>query len=66
MIYFLAPLAAAVLVIAVATAVLIRRDRRRPEADADTLRIEAAATSGLREARRRAHAYRNRFLREHE
>lgn len=66
MVYFLTPLAAAVLIIAVSTAVLIRRDRRRPEAGSETLRIETVATAGLRDARRRARAYQNRFLREHE
>ncbi|NUP19326.1 MAG: hypothetical protein HOZ81_25205 [Streptomyces sp.] len=66
MVCFLVPLAVAVLIIGVSTAVLIRRDRRRLEAGSETVRLEAAATLGLREARRRARAYGNRFLRERE
>ena len=66
MTYFLVPLTVAALIIALGTTVLIRRDRRRLDAGPETLRIENAATQGLREARRRAHAYQNRFLREHE
>ncbi|MFI5794333.1 hypothetical protein [Streptomyces sp. NPDC051677] len=66
MIYFLVPLAVAVLIVALGTTVLVRRDRRRLGAGPETLRIENEATLGLRGARRRAHAYQNRFLREHE
>ncbi len=66
MIYFLIPAAAAVLIIATSTAVLIRRDRRRMAGDVATMRIESAATRGMRDTRRRAHAYQLRFLRERE
>ncbi|MFH8977315.1 hypothetical protein [Streptomyces sp. NPDC017890] len=48
----LAALAVLCLVMAAAVTVLIRRDRRRCSAGADTARIEARAASGLREARR--------------
>lgn len=63
MISFLIPVAAAVVVVAACTVVLVRRDRRRLVANAESLRIEAAATRGVRENRRRAYAHRNRFLR---
>ena len=42
--------------VAWATVVLIRRDRRRLETTADAHRIESAATQGIRDARRRARA----------
>ncbi|MFI1444637.1 hypothetical protein [Streptomyces fructofermentans] len=64
MVHLLLPALAAVLVIAAATAVLVRRDRRRMDPGADTLRIEATATRGARDARRRAAAYGHRFLRD--
>ncbi|MEU9207793.1 hypothetical protein AB0D27_07515 [Streptomyces sp. NPDC048415] len=64
MVSFLIPLATAVLIIATSTTVLIRRDRRRMEAGAETLHIESAATRGLPDTRRRVHAYQQRFLRE--
>ncbi|AWT44585.1 MULTISPECIES: hypothetical protein [Streptomyces] len=63
---FLIPLAIATLIIAAGTAVLTRRDRRRMTNGTDTLRIETTATQGIRETRRRAHAYHNAFLRERE
>ncbi len=63
---FLIPLAAAVLIVVVCTAVLVRRDRRRMVASAESLRIQTTATRGIRETRRRTHAYGNRFLRERE
>ncbi|MFR0355655.1 hypothetical protein [Streptomyces sediminimaris] len=62
---FLIPLAAALLIVAAGTLVLVRRDRRRMDAGADTLRTGAAAPRGLRAARRRARAHRNRFPRGH-
>lgn len=40
-------------------AVLVRRKRRRGDVSADGLRIEAAASAGLREERRRARAGRD-------
>lgn len=64
MISFLIPGALAFLIIAASTAVLIRRDRRRMESSAEAMRIESAATRGVRDARRRARGYHNRFLRE--
>jgi hypothetical protein len=42
--------------VAWATGVLVRRDRRRIGTGADAHRIESAATRGLRDARRRARA----------
>ncbi|MFD8214426.1 hypothetical protein ACFV2U_11980 [Streptomyces sp. NPDC059697] len=49
-------LAALVLIVGSAAVVLIRRDRRRIHDSPDSARIEAQATRGLRDARRRAHA----------
>nr|WP_168507376.1 hypothetical protein [Streptomyces sp. S1D4-11]QIY94761.1 hypothetical protein HEP87_12970 [Streptomyces sp. S1D4-11] len=49
-------LAALVLIVGSAAVVLIRRDRRRVYDSPDSARIEAQATRGLRDARRRAHA----------
>ncbi|WP_255945141.1 hypothetical protein [Streptomyces odontomachi] len=66
MIYFLIPATIAVLIIAMGTAVLIRRDRRRMAGDSATMRVEAAATRGIRDTRRRARAHQLRFLRERE
>ncbi|MFJ8108604.1 hypothetical protein [Streptomyces sp. NPDC096132] len=43
------------LVLAAAVTVLVRRDRRRFPAGPDSARIEADATRGLREGRRKAH-----------
>ncbi|MFB7086337.1 hypothetical protein [Streptomyces sp. NPDC056296] len=48
----LAALAVLCVVMAAAVTVLVRRDRRRWSGGSDTARIEARATSGLREARR--------------
>ncbi|RZU28820.1 hypothetical protein EV284_6155 [Streptomyces sp. BK022] len=45
------------LVLAWSVTVLVRRDRRRSPGSPEALRIEAAATRGLRDARRRAHAF---------
>ncbi|MFF7386634.1 hypothetical protein [Streptomyces griseoluteus] len=45
------------LVLAWSVTVLVRRDRRRPPGGPEARRIEAAATRGLRDARRRAHAF---------
>ncbi|MCW8103248.1 hypothetical protein [Streptomyces tauricus] len=38
-------------------AVLVRRQRRRVGSSSEAQRIEAAATSGIRDARRQAHAH---------
>ncbi|MFD5079090.1 hypothetical protein [Streptomyces sp. NPDC058371] len=40
-----------------AVVLLVRRDRRRFSQGHDSARIEAYATRGIREARRKAHAY---------
>ncbi|MCH6163729.1 hypothetical protein [Streptomyces marispadix] len=53
---FLVVDAVLLLVIGVLAWVLVRRERRRGATCADGLRIEAAAGSELREARRRARA----------
>ncbi|MGW8062364.1 hypothetical protein ACVV2G_08815 [Streptomyces ziwulingensis] len=67
MISYLTPLAAAFLIIASSMVILTRRDRRRmDDGGPDTMRIEESATRGLRDTRRRAHVYRDRFWREHE
>jgi hypothetical protein len=47
---------ALVAIVAWAVGVLVRRERRRFEAGTDTHRIEAAATRGVRDTRRRARA----------
>ncbi|MEU5302828.1 hypothetical protein ACH4YO_18165 [Streptomyces noursei] len=52
-----ATLAAVVAVLAIPMTVLARRERRRIPLNPDAQRIEAAATRGLRDARRQAHAY---------
>ncbi|MFF4132950.1 hypothetical protein ACFY1B_15595 [Streptomyces mirabilis] len=54
--YMIVTLAALVLILGSAAVVLIRRDRRRVYDGPDSARIEAQATRGLRDARRRAHA----------
>lgn len=59
MAFFLVTGAALVLIIATLVGVLVRRERRRGEVSADGLRIEAAAGSEAREARRRARAGRD-------
>ncbi|MEU9925478.1 hypothetical protein AB0H51_30060 [Streptomyces griseoluteus] len=46
-----------VLVLAWSVTVLVRRDRRRSPGGPEARRIEAVATRGLRDARRRAHAF---------
>ncbi|MFJ8023978.1 hypothetical protein [Streptomyces sp. NPDC096311] len=54
--FMIVALAALVLIFGSAAVVLIRRDRRRVYDGPDSARIEAQATRGLRDARRRAHA----------
>ncbi|MGW1157384.1 hypothetical protein ACWD5Q_14745 [Streptomyces sp. NPDC002513] len=44
-------------VVAAATIVLVRRERRRMVPSPDGQHIEAAATRAFRDARRQAHAY---------
>ncbi|MFI1034686.1 hypothetical protein [Streptomyces sp. NPDC020951] len=63
---FLLPLAVAALIVAVCTVVPARRDRRRMASSVESFRVEAAATRGLRDTRRRAHAFASRFMREHD
>lgn len=55
--YVGAALAIAAAGLAVPMAVLVRRERRRIPLNPEAHRIEAAATRGLRDARRQAHAY---------
>ncbi|WP_030810507.1 hypothetical protein [Streptomyces sp. NRRL F-2799] len=50
-------LVGAVLVLAWSVTVLVRRDRRRSPSSPEAGRIEAAATRGLRDARRQAHVF---------
>jgi ABC-type nickel/cobalt efflux system permease component RcnA len=57
MVYMAIAVAALVIVLTLAITVLVRRDRRRMPLDPDGHRIEAAATRGLRDARRQAHTY---------
>jgi hypothetical protein len=55
---FLVVLATALVLIPTAgIAVLIRRERRRLGTSLEARRIESAATRGIRDARRQAHAY---------
>lgn len=54
MILILALAAVIAAVIGWLAAVLVRRERRRGELSADGIRIESAARTGIREARRRA------------
>lgn len=49
--------AAVVAILTGAITALVRRDRRRIALHPDGHRIEAAATQGLRDAHRQAHAY---------
>ncbi|MCF2131677.1 hypothetical protein L1I79_35410 [Strepomyces sp. STD 3.1] len=44
-------------IVAAAVTVLIRRDRRRMDSNPEAQLIEAAATRGVRDARRQAHAH---------
>ncbi|MCH0562868.1 MULTISPECIES: hypothetical protein [unclassified Streptomyces] len=57
---FLVPLAAAALIVAAGTAVLVRRDRRYMAASPKTLRAEAAAARGVPVPRRRGRSRRYR------
>ncbi|MGW4298440.1 hypothetical protein [Streptomyces sp. NPDC004376] len=66
MLAFLLPLAAAMLVVAVDTAVLVRRDRRWMADGADTVRIEAAAPRDERDTPPGAQVCQSRFPREPE
>ncbi|MGW2649767.1 hypothetical protein ACWC2T_33880 [Streptomyces sp. NPDC001393] len=55
--YVVVALTAVVAILAVPMTVLVRRERRRIPLNPEAHRIEAAATRGLRDARRQAHAY---------
>ncbi|MFF3406455.1 hypothetical protein ACFYW8_09615 [Streptomyces sp. NPDC002742] len=57
MVYLVMTAIAVVCIVAAAAVVLVRRDRRRMAASPEARRIETAATRGLRDARRQAHAY---------
>jgi Tfp pilus assembly protein PilX len=54
--YVVVTVAVVVSIVAVAMTVLVRRERRRVPLNPEVHRIEAAATRGLRDARRQAHA----------
>jgi len=55
--YLVLTATAVVSVAAAAVIVLVRRRRRRTDSGSEAWRIEAAATSGIRDARRQAHAH---------
>jgi Flp pilus assembly protein TadB len=57
MVYLVLAASAVGAVVAAAMIVLVRRERRRTDSSPEARRIEAAATRGLRDARRQAHAY---------
>ncbi|MEU1600158.1 hypothetical protein ABZ468_47225 [Streptomyces sp. NPDC005708] len=57
MVYLVLAASAVGAVVAAAMIVLVRRERRRSVSSPEARRIEAAATRGLRDARRQAHAY---------
>ncbi|MGW3420109.1 hypothetical protein [Streptomyces phaeochromogenes] len=56
MVYLVLAATAVVSIVAAAVTVLVGRQRRRMDFGPDALRIEAAATRGVRDARRQAHA----------
>lgn len=56
MLYLILTVAAVVSVGAASTVVLVGRRKRRFDSGPEAQRIEAAATKGMRDARRRAHA----------
>ncbi|MGQ4328742.1 MULTISPECIES: hypothetical protein [Streptomyces] len=59
MLYMAMAATALLLVLAASIAVLLRRERRRTVSSPEARRIEAAATQGIRDARRQAHARRH-------
>ncbi|MET9046772.1 hypothetical protein ABZX34_28625 [Streptomyces sp. NPDC004362] len=65
MLPFLIPLAVAALIVAIGTALMVRRDRRRLSVHLDTLPMDSAVIEGIRAGRRPARAYRNRLGHEH-
>jgi hypothetical protein len=56
MVYLVIAASTVVAVLAAALTVLVRRERRRSVSSPEGRRIETAATRGLRDARRQAHA----------
>lgn len=56
MVYLVLAATAVVSIVTVAVAVLVGRQRRRMDSGPQAWRIEAAATKGVRDARRQAHA----------
>lgn len=56
MVYMAIAVVGVVIILALAITVLVRRERRRLPLRPEGQRIEAAATQGLRNARRQAHA----------
>ncbi|WP_331733435.1 hypothetical protein OHU34_44380 (plasmid) [Streptomyces sp. NBC_00080] len=59
MLYMAMVATALLLVLAASISVLLRRERRRMGSSPEARRIEAAATQGIRDARRQAHARRH-------
>ncbi|MDQ0947169.1 hypothetical protein QFZ24_001092 [Streptomyces phaeochromogenes] len=57
MVYLVLAATAVASIVAAAMTVLVRRRRRRPDSGSEAQRIEAAATRGVRDARRQAHAH---------
>lgn len=57
--YLILAATAVVSIGATAVTVLMRRQRRQVDSSSQAQRIEAAATSGIRDARRQTHAYRH-------
>ncbi|MFD9187462.1 hypothetical protein ACFWCA_04485 [Streptomyces phaeochromogenes] len=56
MVYLVLAATAVVSIVAVAVTVLVGRQRRRMDSGPEARQIEAAATRGVRDARRQAHA----------
>jgi len=56
MVYSVLAVTAVVSIAVAAVTVLVRRQRRRMDPGSEAWRIEAAATRGIRDARRQAHA----------
>ncbi|MFD3374286.1 MULTISPECIES: hypothetical protein [unclassified Streptomyces] len=56
MVYLVLAVTAVVSIVTAAVTVLVGRQRRRMESGPESRRIEGAATRGVREARRQAHA----------
>lgn len=57
MVYLMLAALVVVSIVAASAVVLVRREQRRMAPSPEAQRIEAAATRGIRDARRQAHAY---------